>query len=63
MTDIRLMSAAELTDLNERGREWRAKNAPAPAAKPNPVDADPDPAPSRLEGTGQLAFDFLGEPL
>jgi hypothetical protein len=36
MTDIRLMSPAELTELNERGREWRAQNAPAPAANADP---------------------------
>ena len=61
MIDIREMSAAALTELNERGREWRAKNSPDPAANPGPIKdkrhslkikelegADPDTVPSRL---------------
>jgi hypothetical protein len=40
VTDIRLMSSDELTELTQRGREWRAKNSPDPAAKKEPVRHD-----------------------
>jgi hypothetical protein len=68
MIDIRKMSPDELTQLNERGREWRAKNSPATAVKdaesapfPNQVSDSvvlKEPPSPRLEATGQLAFDF-----
>lgn len=57
MTDVRLMSSAELDALNERGRLCRQKQTPTPAAKTNQVGTDSDAVPS--EGRGQLDFGFL----
>jgi hypothetical protein len=59
--DLRRCSKEDLDELNERGREWRAKNSPAPAAAAEPPVERPEV--SRMEGTDQLAFDFLAEPL